>query len=477
MPPPNTPEEGALATASSEPSSPEPAPVPLTAPNSPSAIGFAEFKYIFITKLDYQAIEYVGEVDDTLLCPVCRTPFISPITTPCGHTFCRECIDRALETQSTCPIDRQRIRKTRDYHLCPLIIKEQLDRLMVKCPNKGCNHQCPREHLEGHYKRRCDFTLVQCTGPDCVKPITRRVARKRLGGCMHDEVDCRHCGDKVCSMELDSHYDNDCMGRVAVCSDCRQVMPNPSMTRHKHEDCPKVDAPCKWHSAGCRVFKRRELVKKHEAEGCSFEVISRMLQQQAEDRKRLDEMARHVARCEERHARREARRAARAQAHATAHGTNNNNDHRSIEATHSAAHSAEPSSDGDGDVGGSTEDYVLAQFERLESELEILRQQSRDMDARQSHIILQHAAHFSDQIAEIGSKVGVVNMHLSWLMSLQRQSRSSTAAAAIAGAAASVASGSSSGARPGSSDGSGWRYSGDDRRYSEGGRPESLHRL
>lgn len=160
---------------------------------------------------------------------------------------------------------------------------------------------------------------------------------------------------------------------------------------------------------------------------------------------------------------------------------------------------------------------MLAQFERLESELELLRQQSRDMDARQSHIILQHAAHFSDQIAEIGSKVGVVNMHLSWLMSLQRQSRSSAAAAAIAGAAASAVSGSGSGSglaasptspsgagsgsagggtagfadlgsimsgssssggpRPGSSEGGTWRYSGDDRRYSEGGRPESLHRL
>ena len=29
---------------------------------------------------------------------------VSPVTTPCGHTFCRRCLDRALDHSPTCPM-------------------------------------------------------------------------------------------------------------------------------------------------------------------------------------------------------------------------------------------------------------------------------------------------------------------------------------------------------------------------------------
>lgn len=38
-----------------------------------------------------------------MLCPICFEPFVEPHMTRCGHTFCRECLERALAECSKCP--------------------------------------------------------------------------------------------------------------------------------------------------------------------------------------------------------------------------------------------------------------------------------------------------------------------------------------------------------------------------------------
>lgn len=40
-------------------------------------------------------------------CQVCYALLLDPLTTPCGHTFCRKCIHRVLDHSSLCPICRR----------------------------------------------------------------------------------------------------------------------------------------------------------------------------------------------------------------------------------------------------------------------------------------------------------------------------------------------------------------------------------
>ena len=40
-------------------------------------------------------------------CLVCYAPFLDPLTSTCGHTFCRSCVDRSLKYSNLCPICRQ----------------------------------------------------------------------------------------------------------------------------------------------------------------------------------------------------------------------------------------------------------------------------------------------------------------------------------------------------------------------------------
>lgn len=52
----------------------------------------------------------VKEIDRSLLsmedleCSLCYRLFYQPVTTPCGHVFCRQCLDRCLDHQTTCPM-------------------------------------------------------------------------------------------------------------------------------------------------------------------------------------------------------------------------------------------------------------------------------------------------------------------------------------------------------------------------------------
>ncbi|XP_053146880.1 LON peptidase N-terminal domain and RING finger protein 1-like isoform X2 [Hemicordylus capensis] len=53
-----------------------------------------------------------------LECSLCIRMFFEPVTTPCGHTFCKECVERCLDHRPNCPLCKQSLReylKARKY--------------------------------------------------------------------------------------------------------------------------------------------------------------------------------------------------------------------------------------------------------------------------------------------------------------------------------------------------------------------------
>lgn len=55
-------------------------------------------------------VKTTDNVPDSLTCPICQRMFLEPLTTACGHTFCRgcllECLDHASERGWSCPLCR-----------------------------------------------------------------------------------------------------------------------------------------------------------------------------------------------------------------------------------------------------------------------------------------------------------------------------------------------------------------------------------
>ncbi|KAK3898620.1 TNF receptor-associated factor 6 [Staphylotrichum tortipilum] len=454
MPPPNTPEVGVAApTAATQPQDihlPQQA-----SPHASSTMANASQGESPILEIDYQSIEYLDPVDDTLMCPVCKTPFHSPITTPCGHTFCAECINRALESQSTCPIDRIPINKDRDYARLPLIIKDQLDRLRVRCPNKGCDHECPRENLEGHYDRRCEFTPVRCPDPGCAKLTARRDATADKG-CLHVDIACEFCDKIVVFTELDAHYDADCEGAMTQCPDCETTLPRHRLEKHRTKDCPDLHIQCRWQMAGCKLAGKRRNVEEHMSSGCSFEAVGHLMEQHEQDRKTIRDLNSRLSSLEFSRNRRRERRDRR---------NNNNTTTPNLDGTPPSPDTA---------AWDSQEDYMLAQFERLEAQMADLRKQTQELNAHLSTSLVMHTSHVSDQLANLASQVGVLHMHTSWLMGVQRQQQMQTQARTGGSSATGSSGGEEAAARPGpaapASTEGGLRHQGVVRRGSDGGR-------
>jgi hypothetical protein len=58
--------------------------------------------------IDVAVLEHLKETTRSELdCQVCYAPFLDPLTTSCGHTFCRKCLQRVLDHSEVCPICRR----------------------------------------------------------------------------------------------------------------------------------------------------------------------------------------------------------------------------------------------------------------------------------------------------------------------------------------------------------------------------------
>ena len=63
-----------------------------------------------VDSLDTAVLENLREVVRVELeCQVCYAIMVDPITTTCGHTFCRQCVARVLDHANLCPICRRQL--------------------------------------------------------------------------------------------------------------------------------------------------------------------------------------------------------------------------------------------------------------------------------------------------------------------------------------------------------------------------------
>ena len=63
--------------------------------------------------LDQAFLDNLTEiVRNEMECEVCYALMLDPLTTPCGHTFCRKCVIRVLDHSATCPICRRSLNIT-----------------------------------------------------------------------------------------------------------------------------------------------------------------------------------------------------------------------------------------------------------------------------------------------------------------------------------------------------------------------------
>lgn len=250
--------------------------------------------------------------NDHLCCSICQQPFIQPMTTTCGHTFCKECIYEFLKVQDqgrrghrdaglvgsdeeadgagatrslvgSCPLDRTRLDSgdINDLFPTPLIISNIVDELEVYCLNlgRGCQWSGCRWELDHHLLSDCGYTGVTCNGlrrtgdeahlenttengnetPSICKVLVERrfvdAAPHIDGGvheCVHRIEECTLCQAPVTAITRQSHLDLECSYNYTSCKLClNDMIPVKQLATHE-ANCQKVGrVKCLAHEIGC----------------------------------------------------------------------------------------------------------------------------------------------------------------------------------------------------------------------------------
>ncbi|OIW27145.1 hypothetical protein CONLIGDRAFT_415357 [Coniochaeta ligniaria NRRL 30616] len=362
--------------------------------------------------LDYQDLAYVDEVDDTLICPICRTPFHEPITTKrCGHTFCTPCLRRAVDLQPICPIDRQPLAFVADQLCHPRIVSHQLDRLRVRCPNAGCGTVTTRGLIQTHYDRHCERTLVPCPDVGCARLVPREDVTSELG-CLHREMRCRYCDAVVFLADRERHYDADCEGHTAKCLECNAVVVRHRMADHVMNHCPEAQTVCRFHAFGCSVAGARRFVELHEGSGCVYEAIGKLMRAQVEDRAVISDLRARLTAVERWSSKHTSRSPRPGHRPSGGEGYMSMSDLDLDDGPSSSAQSSFLNDSASNGAWESPEDYMLAQFERMEAKMEDLRKSVTELDGRHSVMLLNETMPLKDQITELRSNMGVLGFQL-----------------------------------------------------------------
>lgn len=355
--------------------------------------------------MDLHALEYDGKMDENLNCPICRVPLVAPVVTSCGHTFCHKCLVQAHALNPVCPIDRRPLKLVSETHAAPTVIYNLLDNLMVKCPNgtRGCALLVARSLVENHVTRYCDKTMVPCPHPECDKMVVRKDIAK---GCLHYQVACEYCDRVIEKADLEDHQDRECPNRKKNCELCEAELVRNKQEEHMKE-CPEVETPCKFAPFGCSQLMSRKLIEEH-GEKCDYRVVGPVGEQLAELRAEMNTL-REKDRLKD----------------------------RRIKFLESRGFSlpsttpAEPISDihlpefssSETAPYESRDQYFLSLFETMESKVERVSSALTEVEGRHSMMLFNETLPIKDQLTEIRSTLGVLGMHVRWLMNFRLQER------------------------------------------------------
>lgn len=396
MPPPNTPEEGLVSapTTATLALRPITRDLEMTAASPPTAA---------IPAVDLRALEYECNVDENLICPICRVALVAPVITNCDHVFCQKCLVQAHTLNPVCPVDRQPLLKlSSETRSAPKLIANQLDNLTVRCPNRmrGCELVVARSLVENHVSRYCDKTLVPCPHPSCDKTIARKDVGK---GCLHYEVTCEFCEQAVQKADLETHQDMECLNRKKDCELCGAEFVRSKQEEHTRE-CPEVEVTCKFAPFGCNHKMSRRHLEEHCAR-CDYRVVGPVGEQLAELRAEMTTL-KEKDRLKDRRIKFLENRGYSAPAATTENISNMNLP---------AAQETAPYE--------SRDQYFLSLFETMESKVERLSSALTEVEGRHSMMLFNETMPIKDQLTEIRSTLGVLGMHVRWLMNFRLQER------------------------------------------------------
>ena len=241
-------------------------------------------------KIDLKALEYLPcSLLEQLTCPICQMILSEPYSTSCGHTFCKECIETFQQTNNSgpfkCPIDRYPLESKDDIGPAVYLVNSLINELEVKCPcmSRGCQFVGKKWVIENHIMKDCTYALVVCDGAIdndddlCTKLIEKRFVldqqEKNEKLCLHQLITCPNgCGEKIEKFKVDDHTKNSCASITIECPSCEKNIPRPEYTNHS-DVCLEMIMSCAGYKYGCQWNGKRLDYFHHHANECQLVLL------------------------------------------------------------------------------------------------------------------------------------------------------------------------------------------------------------
>ncbi|KAI8500975.1 hypothetical protein Bbelb_210700 [Branchiostoma belcheri] len=142
--------------------------------------------------------------DQEFICSICRCVMEDPQECPCGHVFCKDCIQRWLRSHSTCPNCRKQCQQVKP--VLPMV-RNLISHLTIRCENHqaGCDKKVQLEYYDSH-KEVCDYASVPCPNEGCDLHILRINMDEHNGVCDYHRDTClKGCGISILRKEQAGH--------------------------------------------------------------------------------------------------------------------------------------------------------------------------------------------------------------------------------------------------------------------------------
>lgn len=163
---------------------------------------------------DYRSETFSPAPCSQLLCSICLCVFYNPVKCPCQHVFCKNCIERWLQNNGTCPKCRLPVHVS-SLIKAPCLIRTIILNLKIQCKHhsRGCEETFPVEHYKAHLKT-CPYMIIKCSNGNCKHEFFLKDKEKHhCEECLFYWVTCTVCQRPVAHHKL---LDHDCFRELTT---------------------------------------------------------------------------------------------------------------------------------------------------------------------------------------------------------------------------------------------------------------------
>ena len=196
-------------------------------------------------------------------CSICLLILREPhLTSCCGHSFCRACIERVQNDEKPCPLCKEA-----KFTIFPNKgLERNLKELVMYCEHKeaGCSWRGELGRYDDHLARACPHVEMKCQYVNCHGIAKRKDISLHEASCGFRPFHCDWC------QHYDSWYDDVinnhwplCPKYPVHCKQCDVKVQRQCLPHHVEDDCPLTMVDCEFSSAGCKERLLRKDLQDH----------------------------------------------------------------------------------------------------------------------------------------------------------------------------------------------------------------------